>query len=93
MSKVKIEDTAISSAEAQLVTAMKRTISKATAPPVPSRAVAAKGADKPAETCTWVMPFGYVGKEGESVRATAASPKVVAKPKGIAYQARPGFGS
>ncbi len=79
----------MSSADKQLVTAMKRTINKATAPPVPSKAVAAKGADKPAETCPWVMPFGYVGNVGESVRATAASPRVVAKPNGIAYQARP----
>ena len=79
----------MSSAEAQLVTAMNRTINKATAPPVSSKAVAAKGADKPAETWAWVMLFGKVGKVGEYVRATAASPRVVANPNGIAYQARP----
>ena len=89
MSKVRIDETAISSAEAQEVTAMKRTIRRATAPPVPRRAVAANGVERPAVTCAVVMVFGYVGNVGESVRATAARPNVVAKPNGMAYHARP----
>ena len=58
MSKVKIEETAMSSAEAQDVTAMNNTISNATAPPVPRRAVAAKGVERPAETCACVIVLG-----------------------------------
>ena len=45
-----MDETAISSAEAQEVTAMKRTIRRATAPPVPRRAVAANGVARPAVT-------------------------------------------
>lgn len=89
MSKVRIEETAMSSAEAQEVTAMKRTIRRATAPPVPRSAVAAKEEERPAVIWDWVMGLGYVGKLGLSVNATAARPRVVAKPKGIANQARP----
>ncbi len=48
----------MSSAEAQDVTAMKRTMSKATAPLVPSSAVAAKGAESPEVISAWVMGFG-----------------------------------
>ena len=52
ISKVRIEHTAINSAEAQEVTAMKSTIKRATAPPFPSKAVAAKGEDKPLSKIT-----------------------------------------
>ena len=48
MSNVRTEDTAISSAEAQEVTAMKSTMRSATAPLLPSSALAAKGEANPA---------------------------------------------
>lgn len=68
---------------------MNSTISNATAPPLPSRVLAEKAAASPEEICAEVGTFGYVGKFGLSVNATAESPKVVAKPNGIAHQARP----
>ncbi len=58
MSKVRIEDTAINSAEVQDVTAINYMISRATALPKPRRAVAAKGADRPALTWACVVVFG-----------------------------------
>lgn len=51
MSRVTIDETAISSAEAALVAAMKTMMRIATAPPVPATVAAAAGAGKPAETC------------------------------------------
>jgi hypothetical protein len=84
MSKVSIEDTAISSALAQDVTARKRESSRATAPWVPSRALAEKAHARPAEMSLSEGKFGYVGNWGWSARATAARPNVVASPKGIA---------
>ena len=46
-----MEDTAISSADKHDVTAIKSTISRATAPPLPSSAVAAEEAASPDVTC------------------------------------------
>jgi hypothetical protein len=88
-SKVKIELTAMSSAEAHEVTAMNRTSSKAIAPPFPRSVLAAKAAESPEEISEDVGTFGYVGKRGLSVKATADRPRVVAKPNGIAHHARP----
>ena len=45
----------MSSAEAQDVTAMNSVISKATAPDLPSRALAANADARPEETCSGVM--------------------------------------
>jgi hypothetical protein len=88
-SKVRREDTAISSADAQEVTAMNNTISNATAPPLPISVSAANAAARPDDICPEVGTSGYVGKRGLSVSAAAASPNVVEKPKGIANHARP----
>lgn len=57
-SKVSKEDTAMSSALAQLVTAMKSTMSKATAPPFPKSACAAYAEANPAEISDEVGSFG-----------------------------------
>jgi hypothetical protein len=89
MSKVRIEDVAISSEDDEDVTAMKSVMSKAMAPFFPKSAAAPNAAERPEETCELVMLFGYVGNAGLSVKATAARPSVVAKPKGMANQAKP----
>ncbi len=51
MSYVKIDETAISSADIAEVTAMKIISKLAPAPPFPSIATAALGSTRPAETC------------------------------------------
>jgi hypothetical protein len=89
MSKVRIEDTAMSSAGAHEVTAMKSVINNATAPDFPRSVLAAKAAARPAETWLGAIACGYVGKLGLSVSVTAASPRVVANPNGIANHASP----
>jgi hypothetical protein len=71
------------------VTAIKSVKRKTTALPFPNRTAAAKGADRPADTCDEVMGLGYVWNLGLSVRATAARPRVVANPNGMANQAIP----
>lgn len=81
---MRIEETAISSALAQEVTARKRDRSSATAPWVPSKALAERADARPAEISLSEGKFGYVGNWGWSARATAARPKLVAKPQGIA---------
>jgi hypothetical protein len=88
MSKVRIEETAISSALAQEVTARKSDRSKATAPCVPRRALAERADARPAEMSLSEGKFGYVGNCGWSARATAARPNVVAKPNGIWFSVR-----
>jgi hypothetical protein len=85
MSKVRIEETAISSALAQEVTARKSERSSATAPWVPRRALAERAEARPAEMSLSEGRFGYVGNWGWSARATAARPSVVAKPNGICF--------
>lgn len=60
-SKVRIEDTAMSSDDEEEVTAMKSVNNKAMAPGFPRRATAAKGADTPDDTCDVVILLGYVG--------------------------------
>lgn len=85
-----MDDTAINSADAQEVTAMKSTIRSATAPLFPKSAVAAEEDASPEVTCDCDKGFGYVGKEGWSVKATAVNPSVVANPKGMANHASPG---
>jgi len=57
MSYVKIEDTAISSADVAEVTAKNRTIKSAAAPDFPNRAVATEGAGSPAEMSAGVRTF------------------------------------
>ena len=89
MSNVRMEETAMSSDDEEDVTAMKRVRRSAMAPGFPRRATAAKGAESPEDTCDEVMLFGKVGYAELEVRATAASPKVVANPKGMANQAIP----
>lgn len=88
-SKVKMEDTAMSSEEELDVTAINRVSNKAVAPGFPSSATAAYGADNPEDISSAVILLGYVGKAGSSVSATAARPSVAAKPNGIANQAIP----
>jgi len=83
MSKVSREETAINSADVELVTAMKSKIRIRTAPPLPRRAMAVAGAERPASTCALVSAFGYVGKRGSPVNAAQPRPMTVAKPKGI----------
>lgn len=89
MSKVRIEETAISSALAQDVTARKSESSRATAPWVPRRALAERADASPAEMSLSDGKFGYVGNSGWSARATAARPRLVANPKGIANLQHP----
>lgn len=79
------EDTAISSADVLLVTAMNRRMSIRTAPPLPRRVIAAAGATRPAPTWASVNALGYVGKEGEDVRAAQPKPIAVDIPKGTPY--------
>jgi hypothetical protein len=74
-----IDETAINSAEQALVTAKKRTISKAAAPDFPSNADAAAAAGRPADTSAGVKTI-----ESGPLSATAARPSVVAKVKGMA---------
>ena len=88
-SNVRIEDTAMSSDEEDEVTAMKSVSRSAMDPDLPRRATAANGPDSPDDTCEVVILCGYVGHTGLSVNATAASPRVVAKPNGIANYAMP----
>ncbi len=58
MSKVRREETAISSAEVELVTAMNRRRSMSAAPPVPRRAMAVAGEESPAPFCSGVSRLG-----------------------------------
>jgi hypothetical protein len=58
MSNVRREETAINSADVELVTAIKRRISINTAPPFPSRAIAVAGAESPDSTWAVVNAFG-----------------------------------
>lgn len=74
----------MSSEDEEEVTAMKRVSRRAMAPGLPRSVTAANGADNPDETWDEVILFGKVGYAGLSVSATAARPKVVAKPKGMA---------
>lgn len=74
-------------AEAALVTARKRSTSKAVAPALPSNAEAAEGAARPAEMSSAVR-IGIAGSPA-AVSATAASPIAVAKTQGTASHARP----
>lgn len=79
-SYVKMDDTAISSAEVALVTARNRRTNNAIAPDCPRIALAAAAAGNPAE-----MSAGEsVRMDGSPRRATAASPRVVAKVNGMA---------
>jgi len=68
---------------------MKSVMRRATAPLLPKRVLAANAEARPAEIWLEEGGFGYVGKEGLSVNATAAKPSVVANPKGMANHARP----
>ena len=79
MSYVRIDETAINSAEQALVTAKKRRTSRAAAPDFPSNADAAAAAGRPADTSARVKTI-----LSGSRSATAARPSVVAKVKGIA---------
>lgn len=81
------EDTAMSSAEAHDVTAIKSTMRRAIAPPCPRSVLAAYAAASPEEISPDVGTLGYVGKRGLSVNAAAERPKVVANPKGMATKA------
>lgn len=82
-------DTAISSADEADVTAMKTISRVQTAPPWPSRAIAAFGRTSPALTWASDIRFGYVGKTGLASRAKALNPIVVAQSQGMANQLRP----
>ena len=88
-SNVSREDTAISSAEVDEVTAMKSRMSMSTAPPLPSRAMAVAGDERPAPFCAAVNGLGYVGNRGLLVSAAHPRPIAVANPNGIPYQAIP----
>ena len=79
-SYVRIDDTAMSSAEVADVTARKSTTRRAAAPDLPRMAAAAAGAARPAETSA----AESVRMSGSPRRATAASPSVVENMKGIA---------
>ncbi len=81
---MKIDETAISSADEAEVTAMKTMRRVQTAPPDPRRATAAYGSTRPAETSALDMRSGYVGKAGLPSRARPARPMVVAQSHGIA---------
>ena len=70
-----MELTAISSALVALVTAKKSKMSMMAAPDFPSKAAAAEGAGRPAETSAGVRCL----MAGSPLSATAASPIVVAK--------------
>lgn len=83
MSKVRREETAISSAEVEEVTAMKRRRSMSAAPPLPRSAIAVAGEERPAPFWAAESGKGYVGNEGEDVRAAQPRPMIVAKPNGI----------
>ena len=86
---MKIEETAINSADEALVTAMKTSSKVAAAPPEPSMATAALGRTRPAVTSASGIRLGYVGNVGEDSRAIQESPIVVAVSQGIANQERP----
>lgn len=79
-----MEETAISSADEADVTAMKTIKSVHTAPPGPSKATAAYGSTRPADTSASGMRSGYVGKAGLLSRARPARPIVVAQSQGMA---------
>ena len=78
MSYVKIELTAMYSAELAEVTAMKISSSVAAAPPFPNNAPAAFGRTNPAVTSASGIREGNVGKTGLDYRARQDSPIVVA---------------
>jgi hypothetical protein len=86
---VKIDETAMSSAELAEVTAMKTIRSTATAPPPPRSATAAYGTTRPADTSAGSMRFGKVGNAGFPSSAKAARPQVVAMSQGMANQEIP----
>lgn len=89
MSKVSSEETAISSADVDDVTAMKRRSSIRPAPPLPSRVMAVAGEERPAPLCAAVNGSGYVGKLVDPVRAAQPSPIAVANANGMPYHAMP----
>jgi len=60
-----------------------------TAPPLPSRAMAVAGDERPAPFCAAVNGLGYVGNRGLLVSAAQPKPIAVANPNGIPYQAMP----
>lgn len=78
----------MSSAEVELVTAMKRRMSMRTAPPWPRSVIAVAGAESPAATWSGDSGWGYVGKAGLLVRAAHPRPMAVAKPNGIPADVR-----
>jgi hypothetical protein len=80
MSYVRIDDTAMSSAEVAEVTAKNKTMRTAAAPDFPNKAAAADGAGKPALTSAGRRTRML----GSSRSATAASPRVVENMNGIA---------
>lgn len=88
-SKVSKEETAISSADVELVTAMKSNMSISTAPPLPARAMAVAGDDSPAPFCAVDNGSGYVGNRGLPVKAAHPRPIALANPNGMPYQAIP----
>lgn len=73
----------MSSAEVEEVTAMKRRRSMSAAPPLPRSAMAVAGDERPAPFWAAERGRGYVGNEGEDVRAAQPSPMIVANPNGI----------
>ena len=88
-SNVRSEETAMSSALVELVTAMKSSNNISPAPPFPSNAMAVAGELNSAPFCAAESGLGYVGKEGADVRAAHPRPMAVAKPNGIPYNAIP----
>ena len=88
-SNVNNDDTAISSALVDDVTAMKSSISIKIAPPWPRSVIAVAGDDRPAPFSATESGCGYVGKRGLLVRAAQPNPIAVAKPNGMPYHAIP----
>lgn len=68
---------------------MNTMINEAAAPPLPSKATAAAGNTKPAETSSALNRLGYVGNTGFPSNASAQRPMVVAAKKGTANHANP----
>lgn len=71
------------------VTAMKTMMRIAIPPPLPIKAIAAKGIAIPVLISVSDIRLGYVGKLGKCSVAAAARPKVEAKTNGIVNQHKP----